>query len=86
LKKARVAFLAVAAAAVRRTAPGGLVVLSSCSAALGIEEVERCLALGAADAARRVTVIERLFQGPDHPVPPAFPEGRYLSTALAWVD
>lgn len=86
LKKAMFAFRAVAAAAVRRTAPGGLVVLSSCSAALGIEEVERCLALGAADAARRVTVLERLFQGPDHPVPPAFPEGRYLSTALAWVD
>ncbi len=86
LKKAMFAFRAIAAAAVRRTTPGGLVVLSSCSAALGIEEVERCLALGAADAGRRVTVIERLFQGPDHPVPPAFPEGRYLSTALAWAD
>jgi len=86
LKKAMVAFRAIASAAVRCTAEGGLVVLSSCSAALGIEEVERCLALGAADVGRRVTVLERIFQGPDHPVPPAFPEGRYLSTAVALVD
>lgn len=86
LKKAMMAFRGIAAAAVARTAPGGIVVLSSCSAALGIDEVERCLALGSRDVERRVTVFERLFQGPDHPVPPAFPEGRYLSTALALVE
>ena len=73
----------IAAAAHRATRPGGLVVLSSCSAALGPAELMRALALGARDAARRAVVWERLSQGPDHPVPAAFPEGLYLSTVIA---
>lgn len=73
----------IAAAAHRATRPGGLVVLSSCSAALGPAELMRALALGARDAARRAVVWERLSQGPDHPVPAAFPEGQYLSTVIA---
>ena len=40
----------------------------------------------AKDAQKRVTVVERLFQGADHPVPPAFPQGLYLSTVLAHVE
>jgi 23S rRNA (cytosine1962-C5)-methyltransferase len=86
LEKAMRAFRRIAEASVRATAPGGIVVLSSCSAALGITQVERCLALGARDAGRKVSVIERVFQGADHPVPPAFPEGLYLSTAIAYVE
>jgi hypothetical protein len=31
-------------------------------------------------------VVERLFQGGDHPVPPAFPEALYLSTVIAYVE
>ena len=73
----------IAAAAHRATSPGGLVVLSSCSAALGPAELGRALALGARDAGRRALVWERLSQGPDHPVPAAFPEGLYLSTLIA---
>jgi len=84
--RAMKAFRKIAAAAVRATASGGTVVLSSCSAAIGIADVERCLALGARDAERKATVMERVFQGADHPVPPAFPQGLYLSTAIAYVD
>ncbi len=73
----------IAAAAHRATRPGGVVILSSCSAALGPAELMRALALGARDAARRAVVWERLSQGPDHPVPAAFPEGQYLSTVIA---
>lgn len=86
LEKAMRAFRKIAEESVRATAPSGLVVLSSCSAALGITQVERCLALGARDAGRKVSVIERVFQGADHPFPPAFPEGLYLSTAIAYVE
>ncbi len=35
-----------------------------------------------ARAGRRVQVLEIASQGPDHPVPPAFPEGRYLKFVL----
>ncbi len=86
LKKAMSAFRRIASAAVGRTAPEGVVILSSCSSALGIDQVERCLALGARDAGREVTVFDRLFQGGDHPVVPALSEGRYLSTVLAYVS
>jgi 23S rRNA G2069 N7-methylase RlmK/C1962 C5-methylase RlmI len=30
-------------------------------------------------------VLDRLFQGPDHPVPAAFPEGLYLNTVIVQV-
>ena len=83
--KAAHAFRRIAASSARAVAPGGLLVLSSCSAALGLREVERSLALGARDSGRHATTLERLFQGPDHPVPPAFPEGLYLTTVIAQI-
>lgn len=73
------------AAGARATRPDGLLVVSSCSAALGMLDLTRCLALGARDVGVRTTILERLYQGPDHPVPAAFPEGLYLSTVIAQV-
>jgi 23S rRNA (cytosine1962-C5)-methyltransferase len=73
-------------AATRALCDGGWLVLCSCSAALGHAELARALALGARDAGREAIVLERLFQGPDHPVPAAFPEGLYLSSIIAVVD
>lgn len=75
----------LSAAASRALCDGGWLVLCSCSAALGHAELARALALGARDAGREATVLERLFQGPDHPVPAAFPEGLYLSSIIAVV-
>lgn len=72
----------LARAASEATSPGGLVLLSSCSAALGLNELTRAAALGAREVGVRLTIVERLFQGPDHPVPAAFPEGSYLSSVL----
>ncbi|MCH2108049.1 MAG: class I SAM-dependent rRNA methyltransferase [Polyangiaceae bacterium] len=85
-KRAMSAFRRIAKGAVGSCAPGGVVVLSSCSAVIGIGDVERCLALGAGDAQRTITVFDRVFQGADHPVPPAFTEGLYLSTVNASVE
>jgi 23S rRNA (cytosine1962-C5)-methyltransferase len=69
--------------AARATRPGGLLVLCSCSAAIGLPELTRALTLGAVDVGLRALVQERWFQGPDHPVPAAFPEGLYLSSLIA---
>ena len=71
--------------AARVTQTGGLVVLSSCSSALGPKELARALALGALDNGKQMQVVARVFQGPDHPVPAAFPEGEYLSTLVCRV-
>lgn len=80
------AFRRIAAAALGAATPGGLVVLSSCSQSIGMVEIERAVALGAKDARRRAVVVERVFQGADHPVPPAFPQGLYLSTVICHVE
>lgn len=76
----------LAAAACRATKPGGWLVLCSCSGAVGLEDLIRALALGARDARMRATVVERFFQGPDHPVPAAFPSGLYLKSVLAIIE
>jgi 23S rRNA (cytosine1962-C5)-methyltransferase len=62
--------------------PHGSLLVSSCSAAIGLSELTRAAALGAADASRTALVLERFFQAPDHPVPAAFPEGLYLCSLL----
>ena len=69
----------------RATRPGGLLVVCSCSAAIGLNDLTRAVALGARDVGAHALVLERFFQGPDHPVPAAFPEGLYLCSLLVEV-
>lgn len=80
------AYQKLAMAACRATKPGGWLVLCSCSGAVSMDDLVRALALGARDARMRATVVERFFQGADHPVPAAFPGGLYLKSVLALVE
>lgn len=66
-------------------ADGALLATCSCSQLVDGETFERVIAGAAKDAGRRVQVLESASQGPDHPVPPAFPEGRYLKFVLCRV-
>lgn len=75
----------LAASGCRATRPGGQLVICSCSAAIGLHELTRAVALGARDVGTHALVLERFFQGPDHPVPAAFPEGLYLCSLLVEV-
>ena len=70
----------------RAVKPGGFVVLSSCSSAVDMNALVRALATGALRANREAIVVERHFQGPDHPVLAAHPEGLYLKSLLARVE
>ncbi len=76
----------LAAAACGATAPGGLLAFCSCSGATTIEELQRSLALGARDASCRATIVDRCFQGNDHPVAAAFAEGLYLKVLIARIE
>jgi 23S rRNA (cytosine1962-C5)-methyltransferase len=71
--------------AMNACADGGLLATCSCSQLVDQEMFERMIAAAARDAGRRVQLLETSSQGPDHPVPPAFPEGRYLKFALCRV-
>lgn len=75
----------LSASGCRATRPGGLLVVCSCSAAIGLNELTRAVALGARDVGAHALVLERFFQGPDHPVPAAFPEGLYLCSLIVEV-
>jgi 23S rRNA (cytosine1962-C5)-methyltransferase len=83
---ALVAYSKLAENACRATKPGGLLVLCSCSAAVDLAALTRALATGATRANVDTTVLERWFQGADHPVPAAFGEGLYLKALIARVD
>jgi 23S rRNA (cytosine1962-C5)-methyltransferase len=58
--------------------PGGLLATFSCSGLVTPDLFHKVVADAAVDAGRRVQVIERLQQGPDHPEDVCFPEGLYL--------
>jgi 23S rRNA (cytosine1962-C5)-methyltransferase len=85
-QKALKAYRRLASDACSALKPGGLLAFCSCSASVGLESLQRALAQGAKQVERRVVVLERYFQGPDHPVPAAFPEGLYLTTLLGRVE
>ena len=48
-------------------------------------DIQKIIADAAADAHRRVQIIERFGQPADHPVNTAFPEGQYLKGLLVQV-
>lgn len=85
LPKARTAYRKLNAGAIRLLGDGGVLVSCSCSAAMTPEELMRTVALAARDADRDATLLHMGQQGMDHPVPAAFPEGRYLKCALVRV-
>jgi 23S rRNA (cytosine1962-C5)-methyltransferase len=70
----------------RATKPGGLLVLCSCSGAVDLTALTRALATGAVRANVSALVLERAFQGVDHPVPAAFGEGLYLKALIARIE
>jgi 23S rRNA (cytosine1962-C5)-methyltransferase len=84
-EQALVAYAKLAENACRAVRPGGIVVFCSCSAAVDLHSLTRALAQGATRANVQATVLERWFQGADHPVPAAFGEGLYLKALIAQV-
>jgi 23S rRNA (cytosine1962-C5)-methyltransferase len=85
-EQALVMYAKLAELGCRATKPGGLLVLCSCSAAVDLFALTRALATGAVRANVHAIVVERAFQGVDHPVPAAFGEGLYLKAVIARVE
>jgi 23S rRNA (cytosine1962-C5)-methyltransferase len=71
--------------ALQLLAPGGFLISSSCSMHLAAERLQQLLLKAARDSGRRLQVLERGFQGVDHPVHPAIPETAYLKTLFCRV-
>ncbi len=64
--------------ALKMLRPGGLLVTCSCSHHVSWADLESAVAAAAADAPRRVRLLERRGAAPDHPVVLNLPETEYL--------
>ncbi len=72
------AYTRLNALALRCITPGGLLASASCTSQVGPELFKEMLAAAGTQAKRRLQIIHEAGQPVDHPVPPQFPEGRYL--------
>jgi len=72
--------------ALKMLRPGGLLVTCSCSHHVGWADLEASVASAAADAHRRVRLLERRGAAPDHPVVLNLPETEYLKCLVLEVE
>jgi 23S rRNA (cytosine1962-C5)-methyltransferase len=72
--------------ALRRSAPGALVLTFSCSQHVDAELFRKIVNGAAADARREVRVLRHLGPGADHPTSLAQVEGEYLTGLLLYVS
>ncbi len=72
--------------ALKMIRPGGMLVTCSCSHHVGWAELEGAVASAAADAHRRVRLLERRGAAPDHPVILNLPETEYLKCLVLEVE
>jgi 23S rRNA (cytosine1962-C5)-methyltransferase len=81
LPRALAAYRDLNRAAAAAVAPGGLLVTASCSSHVTPAAFAAVVAEALADRPR-ARVLESRGAGADHPVLPAFPEGRYLKLLI----
>ncbi|NUN12477.1 MAG: class I SAM-dependent rRNA methyltransferase [Myxococcales bacterium] len=86
LKAAERAYRKLNALALLRVAPGGILFTASCSSHITETQLINIVGESAEDAKRQVRIVEFRGAAPDHPVLPSFPEGRYLTGLLLYVD
>jgi 23S rRNA (cytosine1962-C5)-methyltransferase len=67
-------------------APGGFLLLASCSHNIATERFAQECAAGIARAGRKASLIRQAGAGPDHPVHPMLPESAYLKALVYALD
>ena len=72
--------------AFRMLQPGGTLITNSCSHHVSLEDFTAIVASAAADAGRRVQLLETRAAAPDHPEVLTLPETRYLKCLICRVD
>jgi len=80
------AYRKLARLSARVTAPGGILLLASCSHNVESGRFAAEIAAGLADAGRSGRVLRSGGAGPDHPVHPLLPESAYLKAEVLQID
>ncbi len=83
--KALGAYSKLTSLALNVTAPGGVLVMASCSSRVSPDAFYATVHNAAIRAEKPLYEIERTGHAADHPVPESFPEGRYLKCLFARV-
>ena len=86
LQKALQAYKRLNAVAFEKIAPGGIVFSFSCSQVVDKNDFALAVFSAAAISGRRVRILHRLGQSPDHPVNIYHPEGDYLKGLVLHVE
>ena len=82
LKEGVAGYQRLNALALGRVSPGGLMMTSSCSHHLSVDELVKLVARAAGEVKRPVQILATAGAAPDHPTLPALPESAYLKTLL----
>jgi 23S rRNA (cytosine1962-C5)-methyltransferase len=82
IPQAMKAYAELNAACLRQLEPGGILVTSSCSGRVEPEDFRSMLRIASGHARRDVRLLDWITQPIDHAERIAFPEGRYLKTAI----
>jgi 23S rRNA (cytosine1962-C5)-methyltransferase len=72
--------------AIRLLTPGGTLITNSCSHHVSLQDFTEIVASAAADAGRRVQLLETHAAAPDHPEVLTLPETRYLKCLICRID
>lgn len=86
IRRAARAYKDINLQAMRKLAPGGLLLTCSCSQPVTAELFQKILFGAAADAARPVQILGQSGHAPDHPVSIYHPQGQYLKAFLLRVE
>ena len=85
-KNALQAYKRLNAVAIDRIAKGGILFTFSCSQVVGREEFALAVFSATAISGRKVRILHRLSQAPDHPVNIYHPEGDYLKGLVLFIE
>lgn len=83
--KAKKAYLTLLKKSLSFAKEGGIVAFSSCSSHITQQDLLDLIPYAEEETKKRVLLLESRGAGPDHPVLPSFPEGRYLKFLILQV-
>jgi 23S rRNA (cytosine1962-C5)-methyltransferase len=85
IKSGEQGYLRLNRLALQLLVPGGILISCSCSMHLAEARLQSIVHQAASQSGRRLQILERGFQGPDHPVHPAIHETAYLKALFCRV-
>jgi 23S rRNA (cytosine1962-C5)-methyltransferase len=86
VEKALTGYKEINLRALKMLRPGGVLITNSCSHHVSAEEFSGVVASAAANAGRRVRILESRTQAKDHPIVATIPETAYLKCLICSIE